>query len=815
MTGIPSRRKNTTFSGCFTIVVILVLILAGAFFAWKFLDKFNITNDQDPSVVAHFDMLYAARDAIAANPDDQEARLRLALASFHLGGIREAVHEIKIIEASGNIPPGVDELKKEIHDYRDRWDEAGSMYATSLNGSDPSSFYPGIHSICDEVIAEYDAILRQRALFLKAHILLREGRKDEALIEIRFLVGKYINLNDYCQYYLGRSLATEKNIDAAMAEFDALIRMYPDSRIAPLGLLEQVNILRDQGKIDNAKEKAQTVIEKYPESDFTLIAHRKLAEIYESDNDMQAAAREYYTIIDTRSESDESRMAISSLQDLNPKFDIFTPAERLRVLEVLIDKGLYDYAEPLLQILRDDSGNDIKAGAFYNLARILYHRGKYDSCISTCRDALNASPNSQWSGKARNRIGHSYRRKGGITKALEAYEIVAQNYPDLAPYALYNAGQIYISKGNLNSARVRFTELADKYPDSSETEAALNELIIIAYRNGDYNSSLNFCDKLIDLFPDGTSSGAAHFWRAKTLSKLGGDIDASEELIYITTRYQRSYYGLRALEILGASDSEINTRIFSSSSEAGSGITGPGPKRLDVARELLRANIFDLALDEFAFLPEGITPEANLAEIQSAYLAGNLHGAYKSGRDAFYRGYGNLLSSEELEDVLYMRCPKEYQDEIIEAAERYDLDPSWVNGVILQESTFQEKVVSHADAIGLMQIMPDTARYIAHLKGLSTFDTKKLYDIDVNIDYGTYYFDYLRDMFNGDLKMTLIAYNGGPGNARTWKNRYFKGDIDLFIESIPASESRDFVKHVYTNIRLYQAIAAREIGVGK
>ena len=815
MTEFPSRRKNTTFSGCFTIIVILVLILAGGFFAWKFLDKFNITDDQDPSVVACFDILYEARDAIAANPNDQEARLRFAMASFHLGGIREALHEIKIIEASGNIPPGAGELKKEIDQYRDRWDEAGSKYATSLNSSDPASCYPDIHSICDDVIADYDAILQQRARFMKAHILLREGRKDEALIEIKPLVGKYINLNDYCQYYLGRSLATSENIDSAMAEFNALIKLYPESRIAPLALLEQVNILRDQGKIDNAKAKAQSVIDKYPESDFTLIAHRKLAEIYESDDDMQSAAHEYYTIIDTRSESDESRKAISSLQNLNPKFDIFTPVERLRVLEVLIDLGLYNYAEPPLQLLRDDPGSEIKAGAYYNLARINYHRGKYDSCISRCEEALNVSPNGQWSGKARNRIGHSYRRKGEITKALEAYEIVAQNYPDLAPYALYNAGLIYISKDNLNSARVRFTELVDKYPDSSETEAALNELIIIAYRNADYNSSLKFSDKLIDLFPDGKSSGAAHFWRAKTLGKLGRDIDASEELIYITSRYQRSYYGIRALEMLGASDSEINSRIFSSSSEAGSGITGPGPKRLDVARELLRANIFDLALDEFAVLPEGITPEANLAEIQSAHLAGNQYAAYKSGRDMLYRGYGNLLSSEELEDVLYMRCPREYQDEISEAAERYDLDPSWVNGVILQESTFQAKVVSHADAIGLMQIMPDTGRYIAHMKGLSTFDTKKLYDMDVNIDYGTFYFDYLRDMFNGDLKMTLIAYNGGPGNARTWKSRFFKGDTDLFIESIPASESRNFVKHVYTNIRLYQAIAARETEMGK
>lgn len=806
------RRKGSKYIGLISTIIILALIVAAGFMARHFFENMDVTGDQDPDVVAYFDMLYAARDAIAADHDDQEARLQLAMASFHLGGIREALHEIKIIEESGNIPEGVESLKREIGEYRRIWDEAGSLYATSLNSGDPSSFYPDIHEICDDVIGSYDAILRQRAVFLKAHTLLREGRKDEALVEIEQIVGRYLNLNDYCQYYLGRSLATQKNIDDAIKEFDLLQRLYPGSRIAPLGLLEQVNIFRDQGKIKKAKAKAQLVIDKYPESTFAPIAHRKLAEIYERSGDADSAAKQRYTIIDGWPETEETRNAIASLKEDHPRFEIFTPAQRLRLLEVLVDRGMYDYAEPLLGSLRHmpTIDDEIAAGALYNLARIYYHRGKYDRCIAASKDALNIDPTGPWSGKAYNRLGHAYRRQGKITKALNAYEIVAQDHPDLAPYALYNAGRIYISKGNLNSARVRFTELGDRYPGSSETQAALNELFLIAYRSGDYSGCLGYCDKLIDLFPDGKSAGAAHFWRAKTLGKLGRMIEASQELTYMTTRFQRSYYGIRALEILGASGDDINRLIFRAGSEAGSGITGGGPKNLDIARELLRANVFDLALDEFAALPEGISPEAFFAEVQNAYLSGNWHGAYKTARDAFSRGYGNLLSPEELYDMLIMRCPMDYQDVIKDAAERYDLDPSWLNGVILQESTFNAGIMSHADAIGLMQIMPDTGRFIAHLKGLPTFDTQKLYEVDVNMDYGAYYLDYLRDMFNGDLVMILIAYNGGPGNARTWKNKHYKGDTDLFIESIPASETRDFVKYVYTNIRLYKALAADE-----
>lgn len=283
-------------------------------------------------------------------------------------------------------------------------------------------------------------------------------------------------------------------------------------------------------------------------------------------------------------------------------------------------------------------------------------------------------------------------------------------------------------------------------------------------------------------------------------------------MTYLTGHFQRTYYGFRALDILGASRAEVARLVYWTATDEGGGITGAGPMRLDVARELLRANIFDLALDEFASLPEGITPEANFAEVQNAYMSGKWYLAYKYAREFFARGYGNLLSGEELEDMLTMGLPLAYQEDVQKAADRYGLDPSWLNGAILQESTFRPDVVSSSNAIGLMQVMPSTGSYIAHLKGRKTFDTSTLYDPEVNLDFGAFYFDYLLKQFDGDLMMVLIAYNGGPGNARTWKANYYKGDMDLFIESIPASETRNFVRFVYTNIRLCQAVKSRNTG---
>jgi soluble lytic murein transglycosylase len=338
-------------------------------------------------------------------------------------------------------------------------------------------------------------------------------------------------------------------------------------------------------------------------------------------------------------------------------------------------------------------------------------------------------------------------------------------------------------------------------------------MIVIAYRQGDYKSTVKYSDELIDRYPDGESAAAAHFWLAKALSKLGRDIEASEELTFLTGHFQRTYYGIRALEILGADMKNISRLVFWTAADEGKGVKGgPGPDRLEEARELLRTNIFDLALDEFAMIPKGIMPDANFAEIQSAYSAGDLYTSYKRTREFFYHGYCNLLNVIELADMLEMGFPKAYEDEISAVANRYKLDPSMLNGLILQESTFRADAVSPSDAIGLMQILPSTGTFIAHLKGLKTFDSKILYDTESNLDYGAFYFKYLLGEFDNNLTMVLAAYNGGPGNARTWRARYYNGDMDLFIEAIPLEETRDFIRYVHTNIRIYQAKALRESG---
>lgn len=145
---------------------------------------------------------------------------------------------------------------------------------------------------------------------------------------------------------------------------------------------------------------------------------------------------------------------------------------------------------------------------------------------------------------------------------------------------------------------------------------------------------------------------------------------------------------------------------------------------------------------------------------------------------------------------------------------RNGVDRALVHALIRQESRFKAKAKSHAGARGLMQIMPGTAAFVTGDRSLYRRSGRnQLLDADLNLDIGQQYLRMLLgdDYFDNSLLLTLAAYNGGPGNVRRWR-RELKGVTDplLFIESLPAPETRDYVHKVMTNLWIYRARLGQE-----
>jgi soluble lytic murein transglycosylase len=153
--------------------------------------------------------------------------------------------------------------------------------------------------------------------------------------------------------------------------------------------------------------------------------------------------------------------------------------------------------------------------------------------------------------------------------------------------------------------------------------------------------------------------------------------------------------------------------------------------------------------------------------------------------------------------------PIHYKDIITQYSLENDIDPFLVTAVIRVESRFRPEAVSPKGARGLMQVMPDTGKWIAAELRMGKYNLEMLQDPSTNLKLGTWYLAFLRQEYGGDLVLTLAAYNAGRGNVSKWvKEDGWAGGED--IDSIPFPETREYVKKV---LRLYDKY--REIYRGR
>jgi soluble lytic murein transglycosylase len=150
------------------------------------------------------------------------------------------------------------------------------------------------------------------------------------------------------------------------------------------------------------------------------------------------------------------------------------------------------------------------------------------------------------------------------------------------------------------------------------------------------------------------------------------------------------------------------------------------------------------------------------------------------------------------------RFPAPYRQALEAHARAAGLEPTWVYGLIRQESRFIDDIRSSAGASGLMQLMPATARWVARKVGMTDYSASRVTEVDVNLRLGTSYLRMVLDDLDGHPALASAAYNAGPRRPRAWRaslSRAVEGAI--FAETIPFSETRDYVKKVMSNTVYY------------
>ena len=158
---------------------------------------------------------------------------------------------------------------------------------------------------------------------------------------------------------------------------------------------------------------------------------------------------------------------------------------------------------------------------------------------------------------------------------------------------------------------------------------------------------------------------------------------------------------------------------------------------------------------------------------------------------------------EEPDFYLRARYPLEYEHIIRGHAANHDLDPALLAAVVYVESRFDPNARSKAGAIGLMQLLPETAKGIALRTGGDRFVVADLRDPEINVRYGSWYLDHLRERY-GDVSLVLAAYHAGPGNVDHWREEGL---------GIPFPDTRAYVEEVERLRQVYADAYGSELGL--
>lgn len=155
-------------------------------------------------------------------------------------------------------------------------------------------------------------------------------------------------------------------------------------------------------------------------------------------------------------------------------------------------------------------------------------------------------------------------------------------------------------------------------------------------------------------------------------------------------------------------------------------------------------------------------------------------------------------------DDIELRFPLSYTDKILENSVQQKLNPAILFGLVRRESAFNEKAYSPVGARGLMQIMPGTGRQIAKNLNERWRGSNSLYNPETNLKYGAFYYQKLFNQFDGNYAIALAAYNAGPHRVKKWLPETNSMPADIWIETIPYKETREYVINVLAYALIYQ-----------
>ena len=623
-------------------------------------------------------------------------------------------------------------------------------------------------------------------------------------------------LGDYAFYYLGETDLKVSDFNGAATAFDILVERYPDSLLRPQALAGSVEAWFQADDCRRAHERQVRFLAEYGGHALVPAVLLRQGDCQYKGKDAVAAVvthRRIWVQHAASPQADEAAIRLERLKSEGVAIPELTPEDRWFRAKTLFDAAQYARAVKVFEdYLRSSPAAPNRDRARLNLGISHVRLKRYDEARTSFEQAAKGGAESvvpdavvwlarvllrqdldepflalardveagRLSGEARAKflllLAAHHADRGRLEKAVETYRQAGASGEGPAPEGYYRAGWLL-------------------------------------YKSGRFEEAVRSFDQALLVQPGGPFSVPALYWKARGLEKSGETQQATSLFQSLCGDAPLSYYCqiARVRPVAALANGTGGT-------QGGVSFAGLDPKEKPVAGdahyqravELRMAGLLREAGEEAAVLTGTIGGDRGEILWMAGLLKdfGEYHRALKLVQltfpDVLERGVSGVPSS--FWDLAYPQglLPA------IQASTTNGVDPYLIAAVIREESVYNPDAVSPAGALGLMQVLPQTGQMIAGRLGGESFSKERLFDPRYNIRMGSWYMGQLAEKFDHNPVYMVAAYNAGPEVVARWIQQFGGIEPDEFIESIPYTETRLYVKRVLRSHREYRRVNGRE-----
>ena len=618
-------------------------------------------------------------------------------------------------------------------------------------------------------------------------------------------------LGDYLAYMQALAYQGENNHAAMLQALDGFDEKYPDSLQSHDAALLYASALM----ATNAPDRAAAFLEKHRQpvkSDIEIT----LARAYLAAGDKTKASDILHKLYFEMPTSAEAEAAAAELRTLGEPQPVGTFDQRHNRVLLLTKGRRYQDALSELSPLIEQAPPERMLDMQTEFATLLYRTHKRDDAQHLFESILqNQSASVDAKAQTLYFLAEIARDKDDGQKNRD---YVAQ-LRTLAPEsswmsdALLSAGNMYLLRRDYETATPFYAEIYQRQKNGKASPYSHWKTAWLTYRMGKRDEAKRLFEEQLSMYPNSAEVPNAIYWRGRMAEEEGDKKLARAFYQKLAENYRYYYYAnLARLRLPKMGEETVDPPLLENLPRP------PAPPenwetpadniRAQKAQLLANAALYDFAVAEMRAASPGSPPW----EAKSVADIYNEQGSYIHAIETLKRAIPGYFAAEIPQiprPVWESLFPRPFWEELKRDATANRLDPHLVASLIRQESEFNPAAISPANAMGLMQLLPTVGKGMAKEMKIKHFSSDQLLVADTNLRLGTRYFKQIVDHYDGQVEYALAAYNAGIDRVNDWRKNGNFADVEEFVESIPFTETREYVQAIMRNAVIYKLLYSK------